>query len=96
MNVIINYTTNYRFAVLGLGDSSYVKFNHVAKKLYRRLIQLGGKPLCNIGLADDQHDIGAFAVVDPWIDNLWNILIEKHPLSDGLIPLDRNSLLPPK
>jgi sulfite reductase alpha subunit-like flavoprotein len=81
---------------LGLGDSSYIKFNHVAKKLYRRLLQLGGRPLCDIGLADDQHDIGAFAVIDPWIDNLWNVLIEKHPLTDGLTPIDRNSLPPPK
>ncbi|XP_025204931.1 NADPH-dependent diflavin oxidoreductase 1 [Melanaphis sacchari] len=95
-NLPSNSLANVEFAVLGLGDSSYVKFNHVAKKLYRRLLQLGGKPLCNIGLADDQHDIGAFAVIDPWIDNLWNVLIEKHPLTDGLTPIDRNSLPPPK
>jgi len=29
------------YAVLGLGDSSYAKFNFVAKKLYRRLQNLG-------------------------------------------------------
>lgn len=81
---------------MGLGDSSYIKFNHVAKKLNRRLIQLGGTPLCDIGLADDQHDIGAFAVIDPWIDNLWNLLTEIHPLTNGLTPIDRNSLPPPK
>lgn len=81
---------------MGLGDSSYAKFNHVAKKLYRRLIQLGGQPLSDIGLADDQHDIGAFAVIDPWINNLWNVLTEKHPLADGLKPIDRKILPPPK
>lgn len=59
-------------------------------------MQLGANPLNNIGLADDQHDIGAFAVIDPWIDNLWNVLTEKHPLTDGLLPIDRNSLPPPK
>lgn len=93
---MINYEIHFRFAVLGLGDSSYAKFNHVSKKLYRRIIQLGGKPLCDIGLADDQHDIGALAVIDPWIDHLWNVLIEKHPLSNELTPIDRNSLPPPK
>lgn len=81
---------------MGLGDSSYAKFNHVSKKLYRRIIQLGGKPLCDIGLADDQHDIGALAVIDPWIDSLWNVLIEKHPLTNELTQIDRSSIPPPK
>ncbi|CAH8463232.1 unnamed protein product [Heterobilharzia americana] len=38
--------SNLRFAVLGLGDSSYPMFNFVAKKLYRRLVQLGATALC--------------------------------------------------
>ena len=29
------------FTVLGLGDSSYAKFNYVAKRLFRRLQGLG-------------------------------------------------------
>ena len=29
------------FSVLGLGDSSYAKFNYTAKRLYRRLEGLG-------------------------------------------------------
>ena len=29
------------FSVLGLGDSSYAKFNYVAKRLFRRLEGLG-------------------------------------------------------
>ena len=60
--------------MLGLGDSSYVKFNHAAKKLYKRLLQLGGQPLIDPAYADDQHDLGADAVVDPWISKLWNLL----------------------
>ncbi|XP_015765584.1 PREDICTED: NADPH-dependent diflavin oxidoreductase 1-like [Acropora digitifera] len=50
------------FAVLGLGDSSYPKFNFIAKKLYKRLIQLGGTSLLSLGLADDQHDLG-YAII---------------------------------
>lgn len=60
--------------MLGLGDSSYIKFNHVAKKLYKRLLQLGGEAILDPGYADDQHDLGADAVVDPWISKLWNAL----------------------
>ena len=34
------------------------RFNFVGKKLYRRLLQLGAAPLLDLGLADDQHDLG--------------------------------------
>lgn len=34
-----------KFVVLGLGDSSYPSYNFTAKKLYRRLIDLGASPL---------------------------------------------------
>lgn len=37
------------FAVLGLGDSSYDKFNFVAKRLNKRLQQLGARPIVPIG-----------------------------------------------
>jgi sulfite reductase alpha subunit-like flavoprotein len=47
-----------RFAVLGLGDSSYEQFNFMGKKLYRRLIQLGAQPVHRRGDADDQHRLG--------------------------------------
>ena len=46
------------FAVFGLGDSSYPKFNYAAKKLYRRILQLGGNALLSVGQGDDQHDLG--------------------------------------
>lgn len=68
-----------RFAVLGLGDSSYVRFNFCAKKLYRRLLQLGGTSVIEPGYADDQHDLGVDAVVDPWIAKLWQNLVQFSP-----------------
>ncbi|XP_068695868.1 NADPH-dependent diflavin oxidoreductase 1-like [Montipora foliosa] len=71
------------FAVLGLGDSSYPKFNFIAKKLYKRLIQLGGKSLQSLGLADDQHDLGPDAVVDPWLKKLWEKVLRIYPIPPG-------------
>lgn len=91
-----NSLQNLRFGVLGLGDSSYVKFNHVAKKLYRRLESLGGLPLCPVGLADDQHDLGADAVIDPWIEALWHRLQKLYPLPQGITVHDKNALPPPR
>ena len=40
---------NLHFGVVGLGDSSYSKFNFVAKRLHKRLIQLGATPLLSAG-----------------------------------------------
>ena len=42
--------------------SCFCRFNFIAKKLYKRLIQLGGTSLLSLGLADDQHDLG-YAII---------------------------------
>lgn len=34
------------------------RFNFVAKKLHRRLLQLGGAALLPVCLGDDQHELG--------------------------------------
>ena len=44
-----NSLSSMHFAVLGLGDSSYSKFNFVAKRLNKRLLQLGATSLLPIG-----------------------------------------------
>lgn len=64
-----------------MGDSSYIKFNFVAKRLARRLCDLGGTQLIEVGLADEQHDLGADAVVDPWIDKLWTAVGKLYNIS---------------
>ncbi|XP_038193554.1 NADPH-dependent diflavin oxidoreductase 1 isoform X2 [Arvicola amphibius] len=71
------------FAVLGLGDSSYAKFNFVAKKLHRRLLQLGGSALLPPCLGDDQHELGPDAAIDPWLGDLWKKIMSLYP-----VPLD--------
>ncbi|CAD7002325.1 NADPH-dependent diflavin oxidoreductase 1 isoform X2 [Ceratitis capitata] len=69
-----------KFACLGLGDSSYAKFNFAAKKLNKRLIQLGGHAIQPLGLCDDQHDHGLGATALPWITQLFNVtLLPFHP-----------------
>ena len=75
-NLPSNYLTHLKYAVLGLGDSSYQKFNFAAKKLNKRLAQLGAIELIPIGLADDQHDLGIDAVVNSWVQELWNKISE--------------------
>lgn len=66
-----NLLDNLRYGCLGLGDSSYAKFNFAAKKFTKRLQQLGAKQLIPLGLCDDQHDHGLSAVALPWMQQLW-------------------------
>lgn len=87
---------NVHFAVLGLGDSSYLKFNFIAKKLHKRLLQLGGNDILPVGLADDQHDLGADAVVHPWMSSFWEKVDEMFPVPAGLKHIPKDVLLPPK
>ncbi|XP_073334568.1 NADPH-dependent diflavin oxidoreductase 1 [Pagrus major] len=82
-------------AVLGLGDSSYPKFNFVAKKLHKRLMQLGASTLLPVGLADDQHDLGSDAVIDPWLTSLWGKVFALYPSLADVIPLREDEALPP-
>lgn len=67
----LNSLGHLNFAVFGLGDSSYEKFNFVGKRLFRRLSQLGGSPLCNRGDGDDQHKFGVDGALVPFLEQLW-------------------------
>ncbi|XP_015427833.1 PREDICTED: NADPH-dependent diflavin oxidoreductase 1, partial [Myotis davidii] len=76
------------FAVVGLGDSSSAKFNFVAKKLHRRLLQLGGAALLPVCLGDDQHELGPDGAIDPWLHSLWEKVLGLYPVPPdlGMIP----------
>lgn len=67
------------YAVFGLGDSSYQKYNFVAKKLDKRLLDLGALAIIERGLGDDQHPSGYEGALDPWMSSLWNILYQMNP-----------------
>ncbi|XP_023371965.1 NADPH-dependent diflavin oxidoreductase 1 isoform X1 [Otolemur garnettii] len=84
------------FAVLGLGDSSYAKYNFVAKKLHRRLLQLGGSALLPPCLGDDQHELGPDAAIDPWLRDLWVRVLELYPVPQGLTVIPAGVPLPSK
>ncbi|XP_013141954.1 PREDICTED: NADPH-dependent diflavin oxidoreductase 1 [Papilio polytes] len=98
-NLPSNSLRNLKFGVIGLGDSSYEKFNFVGKKLNKRLIQLGATPLLDVGLCDYQHDLGHDAVLEPWLDNFFIELKEYLPdiktsnLNDNFIPKWKVSLI---
>ncbi|ETV88811.1 hypothetical protein H257_00303 [Aphanomyces astaci] len=71
-------------AVFGLGDSSYAKYNTVARRLHARLLQLGAVDIIDRGLGDDQHELGYHGALNPWLDRLWVALLQLEPF---LLPL---------
>ena len=83
-------------ACFGLGDSTYPKFCYAAKRLHRRLAQLGSSPMLACGLGDDQDAHGIDHHLGPWLKQLWSHLDERMPLPDGLIIPDESDCPPPR
>lgn len=73
-NLSKHWLEGVRYAVFGLGDSGYQKYNFVAKKLDKRLSDLGAMAIVEKGLGDDQHPSGYEAALDPWMSSLWSML----------------------
>lgn len=69
-------------AVFGLGDSGYIKYNIMAKLLYRRLEALGSSMLLPVGLGDDQHPAGYEAALDDWLPKLWKALRARYQIQN--------------
>ena len=82
------------FAVFGLGDSGYAKYNAVAKRLDRRLEMLGAARLVPLGLGDDQARAGYDQALDPWLSALWDAALGLMPLPAGAV-IDTSDTLPP-
>lgn len=67
-----------------------------AKKLYRRMEQLGAKTLAPLALGDDQHPQGFEAALDPWLDKIWPAVRTVLPLPPGMSEVSEATFgLPP-
>ncbi|KAG5527891.1 hypothetical protein RHGRI_028726 [Rhododendron griersonianum] len=78
-NLAKDWLEGVNYAVFGLGDSGYQKYNFVAKKLDKRLSILGATAIIERGLGDDQHPSGYEGALDPWMSSFLNTLYEKNP-----------------
>lgn len=79
------------YSVFGLGDSSYEKYNAVARKLDKRLQMLGGNELVAVGLGDDQAPFGYLTALNAWVgivkQNMSNISsIHSLPVKSVVMP----------
>ncbi|KAI9832789.1 MAG: hypothetical protein M1819_004009 [Sarea resinae] len=84
------------FSIFGLGDSSYPKFNWAARKINRRLLQLGAKEFYPRGEADEQHPEGIDGSFFPWSADFKKHLLGQYPLPNGVEPIPDDVLLQPK
>lgn len=78
-----NCLLNLKFVVYGIGDSSYAKFNWVAKLLYKRLLQCGAEAQQELTLGDEQNTFGYDQNIYPKLTELW-------PKLDSLLGLHNN------
>ncbi|KAF7593793.1 NAPDH-dependent diflavin reductase [Aspergillus hancockii] len=84
------------FTSFGLGDSSYPKFNWAARKLCKRLLQLGASETYLSGEADQQHPEGLEGTLIPWITGFRKHLLDTYPLPEGQHPIPDEVQLPPR
>lgn len=74
-----NLFTGIGFAVFGLGDSSYEKFNYVGKRVYRRMQQLGGRDLVGFrGEGDERSSRGIEGGFSVWCDKLKEKMVAEY------------------
>ncbi|KAI6247973.1 NADPH-dependent diflavin oxidoreductase 1 [Erysiphe necator] len=85
-----------KFTSFGLGDSSYSQFNYSARKLHKRLLQLGAKELFPAGEADERHPEGNDGTFLSWSHELREHLLILFGLPIGFSPIPLEVLLPPK
>lgn len=84
------------FAVVGLGDSSYIKFNFAARKLEKRLRQLGASQIVEPCEADEQGDEGTDGAFLAWLQYFRESILKIFPLGENQKPIPNDVMLPSK
>ncbi|KAI5186432.1 hypothetical protein NEHOM01_1465 [Nematocida homosporus] len=55
------------YAVVGLGDSLYSKYNYAGKRLFNRMKQVGGVALCGRCDCDSMDSRGVYSALETWV-----------------------------
>ncbi|KKY16559.1 putative nadph-dependent fmn fad containing oxidoreductase [Phaeomoniella chlamydospora] len=90
------YLKGIKYALVGLGDSSYPKFNFAARKLDKRLLQLGATEIGEPCEADEQGDDSTERAFVSWCQAFKTSLSQEFPLPAGETPLSDDISLPSK
>ncbi|KAI0965645.1 hypothetical protein F4678DRAFT_452086 [Xylaria arbuscula] len=91
-----NCLRHVNFTTFGLGDSSYFQYNWAARKLHKRLEQLGAVEFLPRGEADERHEDGIDGTFLSWCLTLQTYLEKTFPLPPDLSPIPPDVQLTPK
>ena len=79
-----------RYGLVGLCDSSYPKFNWAARKLEKRLLQLGAQPILESCEADEQGEDSTDGAFLSWLDQFRSAVMTRFPVPDRQEPLGQD------
>merc|ERR1719230_1543295 len=74
-----DFLKDTKFAVFGMGDSSYVKFNEAAVKIDNAFEKLGAQRLQECGMGDDQHPARFDTVLEDWTPDFMDNIEAPEP-----------------
>jgi sulfite reductase alpha subunit-like flavoprotein len=73
-----------RFCVFGMGDRSYTDtFCEAAKLIDRRLEELGGERVLDMGIGDDRDEDKWETGFSKWLPEFWKVVKAAEPKDDG-------------
>ncbi|KAK7205597.1 hypothetical protein BZA70DRAFT_278515 [Myxozyma melibiosi] len=84
-----------QFTTFGLGDSAYARFNWTAKKLHKRMLQLGASEFCTRAEGDEAATGGIEAAYSAWASSFCEELSRRFPLAGGSVPIPEDVVLSP-
>lgn len=85
-----------RYGLVGLCDSSYPKFNWAARKLEKRLLQLGAQPVLESCEADEQGEDSTDGAFLSWLDQFRSAVLTQFPVPAWQEPIGQSRDLPSK
>lgn len=78
----MSWLSGTKFAVFGLGDSTYSQFCVAAIQFDTRLGELGGQRLLKRGVGDDRDEDRYYTGWEAWLPELWKVMgLPQMPLS---------------
>lgn len=89
-----DYLKDTKFAVFGLGDSSYVFFNEAAKRIDEAFEKLGGERVQSLGLGDDQHPGRFDTELEEWSPDFYDNIEAPEPPQELSPPSHLVEILP--
>jgi homodimeric pyruvate:ferredoxin (flavodoxin) oxidoreductase len=89
-----DHLKNTRFAVFGLGDSSYHLFNSSATQLDEAFTKLGGQRQQPVGMGNEQDEDMYETELEKWLPDYWQLQEAPEPEGDHLIKDPLFSVVP--